>query len=391
VFSGQGSYYNPELFSSKGGSRRIEGHSTEIVTDLALDWLETRDKSKPFAVMIQHKAPHRNWKPSLGELKLYKDVEMPEPPTLFDDYEGRVAAASHKMGIDEHMRMAYDLMLFRSEADLKNIGRLTPEQREAYLAEFEAENAAFIANPPTGKALVRWKYQRYMKNYLRCVAGVDRNVGRVLDRLEEAGLADNTIVVYCADQGFYLGEHGWFDKRWAYEESMRMPLIIRWPGKVEAGSRCQAMVQNIDYAPTLLAAAGVELDWDAHGISLMPLLLGGGTTPQDWRDTLYYRYIDGGHGVAKHSAIRTNDIKLLYFDAPRNEAEAASRWELFDLKADPQEMRNLAADPAQSSRLASMKERFWETRKYYDDTDEEAWKGGRKKQYDPKDFRIQRK
>jgi hypothetical protein len=391
VFSGQGSYYNPVLFSSKGGSRRIEGHSTDVVTDLALDWLEQRDRSKPFAVMIQHKAPHRNWKPSLAELELYRDITLPEPATLFDDYEGRVAAASHKMGIDGHMRMASDLMLFRGKEDLKHIGRLTPKQRAVYLAAFETENAAFIADPPTGKALVRWKYQRYMKNYLRCVAGVDRNVGRVLDRLDASGLRDNTIVVYCADQGFYLGEHGWFDKRWAYEESMRMPLIVRWPGTVKPGSRCQAMVQNIDYASTLLDAAGVTLDWNAHGISLMPLLTGDGATPTDWRDTLYYRYIDGGHGVAKHSAIRTNDFKLLYFDAPRNEAEAESRWELFDLVADPQEMKNLAKDPAHASRLEALRERFWETRAFYGDTDEDAWKGGKAKRFPPEAYIRPRK
>ena len=346
VFSGQGNYYNPDLFFSTGESRRVEGHSTDVVTDLALDWLGHRDTSKPFALMVQHKAPHRNWKPSLRELKLYGDITFPEPPTLFDDYEGRVAAASHKMGIDGHMRMASDLMLFSNEKDLGVISRLSPEQRKVYVAAFEEENAAFLANPPTGKALVRWKYQRYMKNYLRCVAGVDRNVGRVLARLDEAGLSKNTIVVYCADQGFYLGEHGWFDKRWAYEESLKMPLIVRWPGKVKAGTRCAAMVQNIDYAPTLLEAAGIPTDWNVHGISLMPLLTQGGATPKGWRDTIYYRYVDGGHGVAQHSAVRTDDFKLLYFDRPRSEAEEASRWELFDLKNDPQEMKKPCRRPS---------------------------------------------
>ena len=381
VLSGQGSYYNPDLYFSNGESRRIEGHSTDVVTDLALDWLGRRDKSKPFALMVQHKAPHRNWKPSLRELELYHDIEFPEPASLFDDYQGRVAAASHKMGIDGHMRMASDLMLFATEKDLGVIGRFTPEQRNAYRAAFEKENAAFLADPPTGKELVRWKYQRYMKNYLRCVAGVDRNVGRVLDQLDQAGLSDNTIVVYCADQGFYLGEHGWFDKRWAYEESLKMPLIVRWPGKVKPGTRCSAMVQNIDYAPTFLEAAGVPLDWKVHGISLMPLLTQGGKTPERWRDTIYYRYIDGGHGVAQHSAIRTDDFKLLYFDRPRNEAEQKSRWELYDLKNDPQEMKNLAAETAYAEKLKSMQARFQTTREYYDDTDESVWQRGAGKRY----------
>lgn len=376
VFNGQGNYYNPELFSSKGGSRRIEGHSTTIVTDLALEWLGERDTSKPFALMLQHKAPHRNWKPSIEDLALYRDITMPEPDSLFDEFEGRVSAANHKMGIDGHMQMAYDLMLFNSEQDLRNIARLTPEQRELYLAAFEEENQAFLADPPTGKALVRWKFQRYMKNYLRCVAGVDRSVGRLLDRLDELGLSENTLVVYCADQGFYLGEHGWFDKRWAYEESMRMPLIMRWPGKIKAGARSEAMVQNIDYASTFLAAAGQEPDWEPDGISLMPLMLGAGVQPEDWRETLYYRYVDTGHGVAKHSAIRTDEFKMLYFDAPRNEAEAEQRFELYDLTRDPKEMHNLIADPAYAKRVASMKERFWETRAKYGDTDDGVWKVG---------------
>jgi len=391
VFSGQGNYYNPELFGSKGGSRIIKGHSTDIVTDLALDWLEGRDKSKPFALLVQHKAPHRNWKPSIQDLQRYHDITFPEPPTLFDNYAGRVAAANHKMGIDEHMRMGSDLMMFSGDEDQKVLSRLTPAQHKAYLAAFAEEDAAFKANPPTGKALVRWKYQRYMRNYLRCVAGVDRNVGRVLERLDALNLTDETVVVYSADQGFYLGEHGWFDKRWAYEESMRMPLIVRWPGKVKASSRCAAMVQNIDYAPTFLAMAGLEPDWEVHGISLMPLLSGGGATPSNWRDTLYYRYIDGGHGVAQHSAIRTNEYKLLYFDHPRNEAEEQVRWELYDVKKDPQDMTNLAFFPQHQSQLAAMKDRFWKTRTFYDDTDESVWQRGATKRYRPEDYIRQRR
>ena len=380
VLSGQGSYYNPHLHNANG-SREIEGHSTDIITDLALDWLKERDHSKPFALMIQHKAPHRNWKPSIKDLELYRGITFPEPPSLFDNYESRVSAANHKMGIDEHMRMASDLMLFETEQDLSVISRFTPEQRKAYIAAFEEENKAFLANPPTGKELVRWKYQRYMRNYLRCVAGVDRNVGRVLDRLDEMGLSENTMVVYCADQGFYLGEHGWFDKRWAYEESMKMPLIIRWPGKVKPGTRAKAMVQNIDYASTFLDVAGLEPDWEVHGVSFLKILKNGGSTPENWRDTLYYRYIDGGHGVAKHSAIRTQKYKLLYFDHPRTPAEEASRWELFDLAKDPQEMANLAANADYASILTEMKKRFWETRKYYSDTDESVWDAPVRKKY----------
>ena len=331
--------------------------------------------------MIQHKAPHRNWNHSIKDLELYRDTTFPEPPSLFDTYETRVAAANHKMGIDEHMRLASDLMLFETESDLSVLSRFTPEQRKAYVAAFEEDNKAFLANPPQGKDLVRWKYQRYMKNYLRCVAGVDRNVGRVLDRLEEMGLAENTMVVYCADQGFYLGEHGWFDKRWAYEESMKMPLIMRWPGKVQPGTRTKAMVQNIDYAPTFLDVAGLKPDWEVHGISFLPILTNGGVQPDNWRETLYYRYVDGGHGVAKHSAIRTDRYKLLYFDSPRTPVEEQSRWELFDLTQDPQEMNNLAMNASYASKLEVMKSRFWETRQHYGDTDDSIWNAPVRKQY----------
>ncbi len=385
VFSGQGSYYNPDLFGPNG-SRRIEGHSTDVVTDLALEWLGKRDKSKPFALMVQHKAPHRNWKPSLADLKLYRDIKFPEPDSLFDDYAGRVAASNHKMGIDKHMRMASDLMLFATEKDLRVIRRMTPAQAKEYRAAFEKENQAFLANPPKGKDLVRWKYQRYMRNYLRCVAGVDRNVGRVLEALDKADLSKDTLVVYCADQGFYLGEHGWFDKRWAYEESLKMPLIMRWPGKIEPGTRCRAMVQNIDYAPTFLEAAGLKPDWKVHGVSLMPLLRGDGATPAKWREVIYYRYIDRGHGVAAHSAIRTNTEKLLFFDRPRNEAEGKSRWELFDLVKDPKEMKNLASDPAYAERFAALKKRFQATREHYDDTDESVWQPRNTKRFPPESY-----
>jgi len=390
VFSGQGSYYNPDLFGPNG-VRRIEGHSTDVVTDLALDWLGRRDTSKPFALMVQHKAPHRNWKPSLQELKLYRDVTFPEPPSLFDDYAGRAAAANHKMGIENDMTMASDLMVFQTEGDLNVINRMTNDQRKEYLAAFEVENADFQQRKLQGKELVRWKYQRYMKNYLRCVAGVDRNVGRVLDRLDELNLTENTIVVYAADQGFYLGEHGWFDKRWAYEESMRMPFIVRWPGKVKAGERCEAMVQNIDYAPTLLAAVGQTPSWDVHGVSLLPLLTGGGKKPRDWRDTLYYRYIDLGHGVAAHSAIRTPEFKLLHFDRPRNEQEEQHRWELYDLQNDPTEMNNLAELPEHKNALAAMQKRFEQTRVQYGDTDESTWRPKRGRRFSPDAYFRQRK
>ncbi len=394
VLPGQGQYYNPMVIGPDG-RERIEGYCTDVVTDLALDWLRKgRDQDKPFMLMCQHKAPHRCWMPPTRYLNLYDDVTIPEPDTLFDDYADNAPPARHQeMEVDRHMHLYFDLFGpaepgFDPEAPLRtdksayqNYKVMTKAQKDAWDAAFEPKNDELVKANLKGKDLVRWKYQRYMKNYLRCVAGVDRNVGRVLDQLDKAGLSDNTIVVYCADQGFYLGEHGWFDKRWAYEESLKMPLIVRWPGKVEPGTRCAAMVQNIDYAPTMLEAVGLETDWDVHGVSLMPLLTGGGATPRGWRDTIYYRYIDGGHGVAQHSAIRTDDFKLLFFDSPRNEAEENSRWELYDLNSDPQEMHNLASDAKYADKLESMQLLFQQTRERYDDTDESIWKPGPGKSY----------
>lgn len=375
VFSGQGHYYNPDLYGPKG-VRRVEGHSTDIVTDLALDWLESRDAEKPFCLMIQHKAPHRNWKPSLKDIGRYQDRVFAEPASLFDDYESRVSAANHKMGIDQHMNLASDLMLLNEASDAKVLSRLNPAQKRAYMQAFEAENKAFRENPPLGKDLVRWKYQRYMRNYLSCVAGVDRNVGRVLDRLDALQLSEHTLVVYSADQGFYLGEHGWFDKRWAYEESLKMPLIMRWPGKIKAGTCSQALVQNIDYAPTLLEVAGLKPQWSVHGTSLLPILSGKGMVPDDWRKAIYYRYMDAGHGVPRHRAVRTLGHKLIYFDQPRNAAEEENRWELFDMARDPQEMRNVATDQAYASILKAMKAQLRDLITLYDDTDESVWVRG---------------
>ncbi|MDA1223001.1 MAG: sulfatase, partial [Planctomycetota bacterium] len=262
VLPGQGVYYNPDLIGPNG-RRRVEGYCTDVVTDLALDWLESaKESGKPFLLMCQHKAPHRPWQPGPQELGMFRDATIPEPATLFDDHSTRgPAAAKHTMGVEDHLLMAYDLQCPVDEKErlygywANTRKRMTDAQREAWDAAFAAENEEFLASRPTGEALVRWKYQRYMKNYLRCVAGVDRNIGRVLDWLDENGLRENTIVVYSSDQGFYLGDHGWYDKRWMYEESFQMPLIVRWPGHAMPGSTSTSLVQNIDYGPTFLAAA----------------------------------------------------------------------------------------------------------------------------------------
>jgi arylsulfatase A-like enzyme len=348
ILPGQGDYYNPTLLTAPkqpGGEpakRRIEGHCTDIVTDLALQWLDAgRDATKPFVLMLQHKAPHREWQPGPEELGLFKGYSFPEPPTLFDDYAGRAGgAAEQEMTIARHMK-GRDLALKPPE-------NLTPEQQDRWDAAFAAENAAYEAAPPTGDDLTRWNYQRYIANYLRCVAGVDRTIGRVLEHLDTTGLARDTIVIYSSDQGFYLGEHGWFDKRWMYEESLRMPLVVRWPGVTKPGTVDEHMVQNLDFAQTFLAAAGIEAPPDMQGRSLVPLLRG--ESPPDWRQSIYYHYYEfpEPHRVPSHYGVRTPTHKLIWYDARRE-------WELFDLVNDPHEMRSIHADPAARATFDSLR------------------------------------
>jgi arylsulfatase A-like enzyme len=310
------------------------GYTTDLITDRALEWLEReRDPARPFLLMVQHKAPHREWSPGPPHMTRYADVAMPEPATLRDDYSGRSpAAALQEMTLARHM----------SPLDLKLEAprNLTPEQRATWDAAYADENAAFESAKLAGDDLLPWRYQRYVKDYMRCIASVDDGVGRLLDRLDESGLAGDTLVVYSSDQGFYLGEHGWYDKRWMYEESLRTPLLVRWPGVVAPGSVDEHLVQNIDLAPTLLDAAGVPVPQDMHGKSLVPLL--AGAPPRDWRRSIYYHYYEypGVHAVRRHYGVRTERYKLIRFYGHDVEA-----WELFDLERDPHELASVYDDP----------------------------------------------
>ncbi|MHC5001531.1 MAG: sulfatase family protein [Planctomycetota bacterium] len=379
VLPGQGQYYNPD-FRTPDGRVRIEGHATEVTTDLAIEWLERgRDADRPFVLMCQHKAPHRTWMPGPDELGMYRDVDIPEPATLFDDYAGRgPAAALQEMEIDRHMYMFYDLKLVPDAGEREDLqgpdrwwagmlDRMTPAQRSAWNEAYAAENAAFRADAPTGRDLVRWKYQRYIKNHLRCVAGVDRSVGRLLEWLDaNPAVAANTIVVYSSDQGFYLGDHGWYDKRWMYEQSLRMPLLVRWPQRIRGGREVSELAQNIDFAPTFLELAGVGVPDDMHGRSLVPLL--EGRSPDGWRDAVYYHYYESHavHNVAAHYGIRTDRYKLMHFYEPEHRC-----WELYDLQRDPDEMRSVYGDPAYAGVQARLKARLADLRaEYADDTGE---------------------
>jgi arylsulfatase A-like enzyme len=332
VLIGQGPYYNPSML--RNGERvEHEGYTTDIITDLALEWLkEDRDPDRPFMLMYQHKAPHRNWQPGPNHLHLFDDVTIPEPETLFDDYAGRgTPAHTQDMTIAKTMT-PYDLKL-TPQRDLN------AEQLEVWNAAYEPKNADFRAANLEGNDLVHWKYQRYIKDYLRCVASVDDNLGRVLDYLDETGLAANTIVIYSSDQGFYLGEHGWFDKRWIYEESLRTPLIVRWPGVVEPGSVNHDIVSPLDFAETFLDVAGAEIPGDMQGRSLVPVLRG--ETPADWRKSFYYHYYEfpGWHDVRRHYGVTDGRHKLIHFYEPD-----VDEWELYDLEADPREMSSVYGD-----------------------------------------------
>ncbi|AQT69426.1 Arylsulfatase [Anaerohalosphaera lusitana] len=355
ILPGQGSYYNPD-FKTAEGRKRYTGYVTDIVTDLSLEWLDSRDESKPFMLMCQHKAPHRIWAPGPDHLTMYDDVEIPEPDTLFDDYSNRTdLLKKNEMEIGRHMMYDYDLKvtgskkpdaLGRKFANFER-NRMTEEQRKKWDAAYEPKNEEFRQKDPKGKDLVRWKYQRYIKDYLRCVASVDDNIGRVLDYLKEKGLDRDTIVIYSSDQGFYLGEHGWYDKRWMFEESFRMPFVIKWPGVAKPGTRVKAFGQNIDFGPTFLDAAGRKVPADMHGVSLRPIL--DGKPPENWRDSLYYHYYEKGeHNVPPHHGVRTQRYKLMQF-------YDAGEWQFFDLKKDPQELVNRYNDPEYSDQVKTLK------------------------------------
>ena len=369
VLPGQGDYYNPDFITPEG-KVRDEGYVTDLVTDRSIAWLEGEwDRDQPFLLMTQHKAPHRSWMPGPDHLDLYADVEMPEPETLFDDYATRgTSAHEQEMEIDRHMYLHYDLKIEPTEQELAELQgpdrwikgmreRLTAEQLAAWDAAFRPRNDAFREADLKGKDLVRWKYQRYIKNYLRCIASVDDNIGRLLAWLDAQGLADNTIVVYTSDQGFFLGEHGWYDKRFMYEPSLRVPLVVRWPGRIDPGSRNDSLVQNLDLAQTFLDVAGVPAPDRMQGESMVPLLEGG--DDDAWRDSIYYEYFEEGiHNVQPHYGVRTDRWKLIHFPA-------GDEWELYDLQQDPDEVRNLALEPEQASQVAQLQVELERLRSFY--------------------------
>ena len=369
ILPGQGNYYNPD-FITKEGRKRNEGYVTELITEKCLKWLAgAKDQKKPFMLMMHHKAPHREWQPGPNELKLYKDVTFPEPPTLFDDYSGRGSAAKEQdMTISETMRLIEDLKLYPDTMKVKNVGlnRMSAEQEAAWDSVYDPITRKFYGSKLSGAELVRFKYQRYMQDYLASIAAVDKSVGEVLDYLKENDLDKNTIVVYASDQGFYLGEHGWFDKRFMYEESYRTPLLVQWPGITKPGSTNKDIVSNLDFAETILDIAGVKIPGDMQGESMVPLLKG--ETPSTWRKEHYYHYYEypAVHSVKRHYGISTDQYKLIHFYYDIDE------WELYDLKSDPMEMKNVYNDPAYESIKKELNKRLKSIMTKYGDSEELA-------------------
>jgi N-acetylglucosamine-6-sulfatase len=375
ILPGQGHYYNPDFLQMDGSKKRRDGYCTDIVTDLALTWLrEQRDPKRPFLLMCQHKAPHRTWAPALRHLELYPD-DIPEPATLRDDYAGRsTLLAENEMSIRNHMYWGWDMKFrgdnlfpdhFQGDLSDAEYDRMTDAQRQAWDAHFGPENRAFIDRMRSGEMsddqILSWKYQRYIKNYLRCVAAVDESVGRLMDYLDDAGLTENTLFIYSSDQGFYLGEHGWYDKRWMFEESLRMPFIARWPKMIPADVQADALIQNIDYAPTFLEVAQAEVPAEMQGRSLVDIFENQCATPSDWRDAIYYAYYENAavHNAPVHDGVRTNRFKLIFFPRTRE-------WNLFDLDSDPQELKSVHDQPDYAAIFAGMQKRYRDLRRYYE-------------------------
>jgi len=344
ILPGQGDYYNPS-FIDNGNDTIYEGYVTDITTDLAIDWLENRNGSSPFCLMVHHKAPHRNWMPDLKNLDAFESIRFPVPGNFHEDLSQRASLKDQKLTIRQHMDFQMDLKIpcdtcpvdevnsWAPGAYELRLSRMNPEQRMRWNKGYASEIEQYFNGDLSGVSLDEWKLQRYLEDYLRCIISVDESVGALLNYLDENGLAENTLVVYTSDQGFFLGEHGLFDKRYMYEESMQTPLLMKYPGKISPGTSNQMLVQNLDLAPTFLELAGTDTPAEMQGQSLVPLF--SDPEPSDWRDALYYHFYESGWGVRKHEGIRTERYKLIHF------FDEEEFWELYDLQTDPEEMNNL--------------------------------------------------
>ena len=362
ILQGQGEYYNSEFISEKEGKHIINGYVANVIEDQAERWLDERDSTKPFCLVIGHKNTHRVWIPDARDMGEFDNRDFPLPHNFYDDYKGRKAAAIQDMTIDKTMIMGYDLKMWKTkeaEDQEGSVKRMTPEQREKFDAYYDPIRKDFLSKNLTGKALVEWKYQRYMKDYLATARSLDRNIGRTLDYLDKHNLAKNTLVIYVSDQGFYMGEHGWFDKRFMYEESFRTPMVMRYPGVIKPGSVSNDFVMNLDLGPTILDAAGVAIPDSMQGQTMLPVF-----NNNFKRDAMYYHYYEKGeHNVSPHFGVRTERYKLIRF------YDKVNSWELYDLKKDPNEMHNLYGQKRYSKITFDLKSTLQQLLIEYDDQD----------------------
>lgn len=374
ILPGQGAYYNPDFIQMDNTRKRFQGHCNDLVTQKGLTWLkQAANSKKPFMAMVQYKAPHRNWAPAFRHINMFDDVNMPEPETLFDNYENRSSVLKeHAMGIQDHMSWGNDMKMqgknlfpshFTGGPGNGQFNRLSDQDKKTFISAYEDENKQFIKEMKAGKldqkAITSWKYQRYIKDYLAVIQSMDEGIAKILNHLDNSGLAENTIVIYSSDQGFYLGEHGWYDKRWMFEESLMMPFVVRWPGKIKPGSVSNAIIQNIDYGPTFLELAGAKIPESMQGKSLVPIFKAAGEKPEGWRDSIYYRYSgERTHNVAAHDGVRTADHKIFWVPKTKE-------YQLFDMKKDPQEMKSIHNDPAYAVVFNEMKQELDSARKKY--------------------------
>ena len=378
VLKGQGEYYNP-LIVDESGEKNILGYVTDVITDLAIKTLDNRDQDKPFAMLMHHKAPHRNWMPNLKNLGAFKGKTFPIPETFYDDYSSRSSAATDSDMRIENMFLTWDMKLRPEDID-KETGTggsgkasgiirdsyrewMNIDQRYIWEAYYDSISADYRESNLKGNELLEWKFQRYMEDYLGTILSVDESVGKILDYLDNNGLADNTIIVYTSDQGFYLGEHGWFDKRFMYEESLSMPLLMRYPKEIKGQQELDEIVLNLDFAPTFLDYAGIKVPKSMQGYSMRNLV--SGKKQSKWRESMYYHYFEFPHGwhfVKKHYGIRTDRYKLIHF------YDDIDAWEFYDLKNDPNEINNIYNDPNYKSEINTTKRELYKLQVEFKDT-----------------------
>lgn len=368
VLNDQGEYYNP-YFITENDTVRHQGYVTDLITQYSEEWMDKRkDKEKPFFLMVHHKACHRNWVPAERHYHTYEHTTFPVPETYFDNYEGRYAAQLQEMNIYKDMYEGHDLKMVKgldSDSLLFDpwphafLQTMEPEEQRRFLDAYRDRNNDFYSKPRSEKEIAEWKYQRYMQDYMGVVASVDESVGELLDYLRRTGLDKNTIVVYTSDQGFYLGEHGWFDKRWMYEESFCMPMVMKWPGHIKPGTVVDGLTQNIDFAPTFLNMCGINVPSDMQGISFKEMVEKA-KKPKNWRKSLYYHYYEfpGFHSVRAHYGVKMERYKLMHFYVD-------DKWELFDIKEDPNELHNLYGEKGTEKITQKLKKELVRLQKEY--------------------------